>query len=318
MKRPVSLFPFFFIALLLIAPSCNQGNEKIIIKTLDHYPSASGIEYFDNSFYIIGDDAKNILVLDNDLNIKDSITLYDFAGYRFAKEIKPDLESITLLHSGSTYYLLVLGSGSVSPYRNKGWMINLTSKQKDSISLDSLYGRFLSINKLKELNLEGVCALPTGLLITNRGHLGYRENHLLFIDSSYYFNLNNATASVTNLIMPDADTSSFSGVSGLAYSAKSDKLFLTVSTEMTASSYEDGAIGKSYLWIINNVSEKKFSDGLKPDKIIDLELTDSLFRGQKIESVCLIAEQKDKVRLAMVADNDKGSSTFFKLTVKYD
>ena len=313
----MKFFPALFIVSIIIF-SCQSKDGRVVMKTLDHYPSASGIEYFDNSFYIIGDDAKNILVLDNDLNIKDSIPLYDFPGYRFAKDIKPDLESITLLHSGSTYYLLILGSGSVAPYRNKGWLINLTSKQKDSISLDSLYSRFHLINKLKEINLEGICSLPTGLVIANRGHLGYRENHLIFIDSSYYFNLNNATASATNLIMPDTDTSSFSGVSGLAYSAKSDKLFLTVSTEMTASSYEDGAIGKSYLWIINNVSEKQLANGLKADKIIDLELTDSLFKGQKIESVCLITEQKDKVQLAMVADNDKGSSTVFKLTVKYD
>ncbi len=310
-----------FLSALFIAiniSSCQSNVVPVVMKTLDYYPSASGIEYFDNSFYIIGDDAKNILVLDNDLNIKDSIALYDFEGYRFAKDIKPDLESITLLHSGSTYYLLVLGSGSVTPYRNTGWLINLTSKQKDSISLESLYGRFHLINKLKEINIEGVCALPTGLLIANRGHLGYRENHLLFIDSSYYFNLNNASASLTNLIMPDVDTASFRGVSGLAYSAKSDKLFLTVSTEMTANSYEDGAIGKSYLWIIDNVSEKPLVNGLKPDKIIDLELTDTLFKGQKIESVCLIAEHKDKVQLALVADNDNGSSTVFKLTVKYD
>lgn len=311
----------FLPALIIVTiaiTSCKNKEATMVMKTLDNYPSASGIEYFDNSFYIIGDDAKNILVLDNDLNIKDSIALYDFEGYRFAKDIKPDLESITVLHSGSSFYLLVLGSGSVSPYRNKGWLINLTRKQKGSISLDSLYSRFNKQNKLKEINIEGVCSLPTGLLIANRGHLGYRENHLIFIDSSYYFNLNNATASATNLIMPGVDTSSFNGVSGLAYSAKSDKLFLTVSTEMTASSYEDGAIGKSYLWIINNVSEKKLTDGLKADKIIDLELTDSLFKGQKIESVCLITEQKDKVTLAMVADNDKGSSTVYKLTVKYD
>jgi hypothetical protein len=312
----MKILPALFMAAFI--SSCQSKDAPLAMKTLDHYPSASGIEYFDNSFYIIGDDAKKILVLDNDLNIKDSIALYDFPGYRFAKDIKPDLESITLLHSGSTYYLLVLGSGSVSPYRNNGWLINLSTKQKDSINLDSLYSRFILINKLTEINLEGVCSLPTGLLIANRGHLGYRENHLIFIDSSYYFNLNNATASATNLVLRDADTSSFGGVSGLAYSAKSDKLFLTVSTEMTASSYEDGAIGKSYLWIINNVSEKQLANSLKADKIIDLETTDSLFRGQKIESVCLIAEQKDRVVIGMVADNDKGSSTVFKLTVKYD
>ena len=89
-------FPVYFLLFSFITSSCNPKDNGVVMKILDHYPSASGIEYFDNSFYIIGDDAKNILILDNDLNIKDSILLYDFAGYRFAKDIKPDLESIKI------------------------------------------------------------------------------------------------------------------------------------------------------------------------------------------------------------------------------
>ena len=50
------------------------------------------------------------------------------------------------------------------------------------------------------------------------------------------------------------DTASFKGISGLCYAKESDQLIMTVSTEDTRNSYDDGAIGKSYLWIINNIS----------------------------------------------------------------
>ena len=72
-------FPVYFLLLSFIMSSCKPKDKGAVMKVLDHYPSASGIEYFDNSFYIIGDDAKNILVIENDLNSKDSIYLSDFA-----------------------------------------------------------------------------------------------------------------------------------------------------------------------------------------------------------------------------------------------
>lgn len=312
----MKLFCCTILASLLLT-CCTQTDKQVQVKLLQNYPSASGIEYFDNSFYIIGDDAKGILILDNDFNIKDSIPLYNLNQYRFPKEIKPDLESITIVHTKKGYRLLVLGSGSFIPYRNIGWIIDPQTKQAKSFRIDSLYQKF-SLNGIREVNVEGLCALPTGLLLVNRGHLGYPENNILFISSSYYTDLNNAIIRLITLKRPDADTSAFSGISGLAYSAKSDKLFLSLSTELTASVYEDGEIGKSYLWVINNISEKLNTGNLAPDKIIDLEQIDGNFKKQKIESVCLVSERKNEVQLALVADNDNGTSTVFKLSLKTD
>ena len=60
-------------------------------------------------------------------------------------------------------------------------------------------------------------------------------------------------------------------------------LIMTVSTEDTKNNYDDGAIGKSYLWIINNISTKLNNKTIKRDRVIDLEYIDSRFKGQKIE-----------------------------------
>jgi hypothetical protein len=105
-------------------------------------------------------------------------------------------------------------------------------------------------------------------------------------------------------------------VSGLEYSVASDRLLLTVSTENTFNTMDDGAIGKSYLWIINNISTKKNMVAVNPDKVIDLEEMDLRFKGHKIESVCIIWENKKEMQLALVADDDKGSSILFKVDLK--
>ena len=306
-------YKILIISALLVC--CRQGKNPIEIKTLANYPSASGIEYFDNSFYIIGDDAKSILILDNDLNIKDSILLYDQQGYRIPKETKPDLESITIVYTKKGYRLLVLGSGSLVPYRNTGWIIDPQTKRGKNFRLDTLYQKFTSLHAIREVNVEGLCALSTGILLASRGHLAYPENNLLFIESSYYSDLNNAVVQKIKLEKAVADTSIFAGVSGLAYSAKSDRLFLTLSTELTESTYKDGAIGKSYLWIINDLSKKIAAEKLVPDKIIELEKIDAGFTNRKIESVCIIAERKNEVQLAMVSENDDGASVIFRLTI---
>jgi hypothetical protein len=79
---------------------------------------------------------------------------------------------------------------------------------------------------------------------------------------------------------------------------------------------DDGAIGKSYLWIIDNISKRKNDAAINPDRIIDLEEINPVFNGQKIESVCLVRDTKKSVTLVLAADNDNGTSTIFTLTIQ--
>jgi hypothetical protein len=96
----------------------------------------------------------------------------------------------------------------------------------------------------------------------------------------------------------------------------SDRLLLTVSTENTYNITQNGTIGKSYLWIIDNISAKKNMTAINPSKIIDLEELDERFKGHKIESVCIISEDKNETQLVLVADDDNGTSVLFKITLK--
>ena len=54
---------------------------------------------------------------------------------------------------------------------------------------------------------------------------------------------------------------------------------------------------------------------MNPDRIIDLEDTDSRFSGHKIESVCIISENSKEKILILTADDDKGGTVLFRLVV---
>ena len=299
------------LLILTAFTSCGSNNMLKEIKKLDHYSSASGIEYFRNHYYVIGDDANNLLILDEAFNPKDSIQLYSFSEKRIPKAIKPDLEAITVTKNGT---LLIVGSGSLAPTRNTAWIIDPVTKQKDSIRLDIFYQR-LKLNGLDEINIEGICSMPGSVVFSNRGSKGYPKNHLIFTNEDFLKDQTNARL----IIVPvgsNTDSSFFNGVSGLAYSTKSDRLIITVSTEDTRNNMDDGAIGKSYLWIVKNISSKKGWKAINPDEIIDLEAIDPKFNGQKIESVCITKETTRFLHLVLAADNDNGASSIFRLIVE--
>jgi len=282
--------------------------SDVQIKKLD-YPSASAIEYFDEKLYVVGDDATNLLVLDTSINIIDSIPLLSYPGKRIPKDTKPDLEASAL----NADNLFLFGSGSLSPYRNLGLKYNLKTKDNDSINLEPL---FLKAKEqgIEQINIEGACFVPGKLILVNRGNKGYPHNHLIITDEKF---LDDSSFQIS--ITPfeiQKDTASFQGISGLCYVKESDQLIMTVSTEDTKNSYDDGAIGQSYLWMINNISTKLNNKSIGPDRIIDLEKIDVRFKKQKIESVTVIKEIDSLIYLALVADNDDGSSTIFRMSIK--
>lgn len=317
MQKLKMTFCCSIIILALIIFSCGKKNSATLsqVKKLNNYPSASGIEYINGRLFIIGDDANDLLLLDTGFNIKDSIPLYTYPEKRIPKDIKPDLESIALYRDNVGTEIFLFGSGSLSPHRNSGWRYNLGKKTKDSISLDSLYTA-IKHEGIHEINIEGACFIPGFLVLANRGNKAYTKNHLIFAKRKFWEKNNDNNVLNTALIGYQEDSSSFSGVSGMTYVAKNDWLILTVSTEDTRNSFDDGAIGKSYLWIVKDISSKKKWRAINPDQVIDLSSIDQRFNDQKIESVCVIKETKNSLHLLLAADNDDGSSSIFKLIIE--
>lgn len=313
MRKSKAIYCIGILLLALLFINCG-GEENIStlkIKKLDNYPSASSVEYIDGKLYLMGDDATDFLVLDTNLAIIDSIPIISNAARRIPKETKPDLEASAFNIDSNEIFLF--GSGSLSPYRNLAWRYNLNSKRKDSISLENLYAQIKNLG-IEQVNIEGACFIAGKLLLVNRGNNGYPKNHLIITDDEFW----NKDSSFQISIVPFADQkySPFKGISGLCYAKESDKLILTVSTEDNKNNYEDGAIGQSYLWIIDNISTKLNGKGLGSKRVIDLEYIDSRFKGQKIESATVIGETNGLIDLVLVADNDDGTSTVFKMRIR--
>ena len=325
MRKTGITYTYISILIIIHCIACNPNKNvtDLQIKKLD-YPSASSIEYYDGKLYLIGDDATKLLVLDTNLNIVDSIPIISYPGNRIPKDIKPDLEASAL--NGDNLFLF--GSGSLSPYRNFAWKHNLKTlasdgwtvypplsalQDNDGINLEPLFIKAKELG-VEQINIEGACFVSGKLLFANRGNKGYPHNHLIIADEKF---LDNDSSFQIFIIpfAPQKDIASFKGISGLCYARESDQLILTVSTEDTKNSFDDGSIGKSYLWIISKISTKIIDSALGTKRVIDLEYIDSRFKGQKIESATVIKETDKLIYLALVADNDDGSSTVFKMSI---
>ena len=313
MRKIGKLF-YYFITFLLIY-SCGQKEKppQVEIKKLN-YPSASAVEYYDGKLYIMGDDAPNMIILDTNLNIIDSVSIVLHPANRIPKDSKPDLEAAAFYGIDSDPTIFLFGSGSLDPFRNSGWKYSLHTKTRDNIYLQPLYNRIKQTG-IQQLNIEGAAFVNDKLVLVNRGNKSYPFNHLIITNESSLLNDTNFQISIIPL-PAQKDTTSFKGISGLCYAKESDKLIMTVSIEDTKSTYEDGAIGKSYLWIINDISTKLNNKAIKRDRVIDLEYIDSGFKGQKIESAVVIKETDRSIYLVLVADNDDGSSTIFKMSIE--
>ena len=308
------LFKIIYFSTLLFFASCSPDFVFNKIQILKDYPSGSGLIYLNDKIYLIGDDAGYLLIVDTAFHAIDSIKLFKSEQRRIPKELKQDLESATIASVNRSQKILLVGSGSLSPYRNYGWLIDPSTKEKTEVDLKPFYTR-IKKEGIDALNIEGVTAIPGGIVLASRGNRSFPANYLIFTSNEFWNNSYSASIKIIKAGI-NADTASFSGISGLEYSKLSDQLLLTVSTENTSSSTQDGAIGKSYLWIINNISAKKNMIAVNPNKIIDLEELDVRFKGHKIESACILFENNKKMQLVLVSDDDNGTSVLFKITLK--
>src|SRR6187402_3566118 len=79
---------------------------------LTDFPSGSSIAYHNDKFYLIGDDASHVLILDLNYSEIDSITLFNHPEKRIPKSEKADFEASTIVQVDNEPYLLVSGSAS--------------------------------------------------------------------------------------------------------------------------------------------------------------------------------------------------------------
>ena len=293
--------------------SCN-GIEPVLKQTnlLADYPSGSALSFMDGRLYLAGDDAPALLMMDEQFNVLSSTVLVETSEKRIPKKVKQDLEAMAIIRSKNIASLLLMGSGSTE--QRRFCQLITPGYRRELYDLGGFYRR-LKESGIKDVNIEGATAIPGGVVLASRGNKSFPWNYLVFTDKFFFKDPDSAAFRLARA-GANTDTAFFNGISGLEYAAGSDKLLLTVSTENTYNSYTDGSIGKSYLWIINDITTRKRFTHINPDRIIDLEKVDHRFKGHKIESVCILKETRKDLELVLAADDDNGQTLLFKVVIK--
>jgi hypothetical protein len=287
--------------------------ELLDHKELNDFPSGSGIEYVDNTVYIVGDDATSILVTNKRWKVRDTIKLFEGGQKRIPKNHKSDLEATTALQLDNENFLLVMGSGSLEP-RNKGILVNLKNQKIKSFDTSVFYQRIKDMG-VADLNIEGAVQVHEFLVLCNRANESNRRNTLIITSPDFF--RRQADVQIDLLDIDFSDYEGTIGISGLTYSYVHDQLIFTTSVEDTPDSYTDGAIGISYLGIVENGYRKIWRHKMKVNELIDLPGTHEAFKGHKVESVCIQSERNRSIKMHMVADDDTGKSFLFKVRLRF-
>lgn len=281
-------------------------------KELSDYPSGSGIEYYNERLYVVGDDAKDILVLDKNWKKETSIPLFDSAELRIPKKIKADLEASTIIEINKIPRLLLLGSGSTLN-RNRAILVNLDDHFKEEMDITGFYNQIK--DNLDHVNIESSAVILGKLLMGNRGNKTSPDNSIIVTDMDFWKHPEKAEWSLLTFQLPDTGGKVL-GLSGMTYSHKNDWLICTLSTEDTTNAIDDGAIGDSYLAIVENASRKILRKKMNVNDLINLSEVNEAFKGYKMESATIVAEKNGRLKMQLVADNDTGKSFLFRVRLK--
>jgi len=281
---------------------------------LENYPSGSGIEFYDDKIFIVGDDATDLLVMNKKWNKPTLISLLNSQDKKMSKEEKADLEAMTVLSVDKKPHLLIIGSGSTDK-RNKALLMNLKNNALKPLDLTVFYNR-IKATGIASLNIEGIAEVYDYLVLVNRGNSTFPSNQLIITKPDFWKDQEKAMLQTIALDFENVHlTPGKLGVSGLTYSDKHEDLFLTISTEDTPNAVDDGPIGKSYLGVIENLYRKigREKGKIKINQLIDLSAENEQFKGYKIESVCVQSAKDHSIKLQLVADNDLGKTYLFKI-----
>lgn len=288
----------------------NMLAQFIKSQKLENYPSGSTISYYNDRFYVMGDDASSLLILDTELNVVQEIPLFTSQNGRIAKADKADIEASDWIIINGKPKLWLFSSGSLSPQRDSAFWFEPETGRTERISFEGFHQKLTKAG-IAELNIEAATTVNNSLLLGSRGNTSNPQNYLVKTLASDV--PGTVDLQIIHLNLPDQ-----AGISGMFYLEEEDILLVTTSTEETDSSYDDGLIGASSLGFVYNISEKLSGDPLTPTGWINLPALHADFEGQKIESVSAHSSEAGEIIATLVSDDDKGGTRLFRLKLIRD
>jgi hypothetical protein len=285
--------------------------KLIDYKELPDLPVGSNLEFFNDSIYLVDDDASDMVVLNKKWQTLATHHLLVNGDPKIAPKSKSDFEATTIIEVNSIPRLLVLGF-DVKDNHHKAILINLDDHTKEEYDISEFY------NRLKEtvgiINIESAAIVLGKLVLCNRDHKASPENHIIVTDADFYRNQSGAEITTVSFDLPQTSRQVI-GLSGLAYSYKNDWLVVTLLTESSAGADAPG-VGDSYLAVIENASRKVVRKKMKVNTLFHLSETDEAFTGFNMQSVCVRSEKNARLKLFLLAENKTGSNSVFTVRVK--
>ena len=279
---------------------------------LENYPSGSGIEFYDDKIYIIGDDSRELLIMNKKWNKPTLVPLFDAQDKKTPKSSQSDLEAMTVLSIDKKPHLMLIGSG-MTDTKTKAVLFNLKTSGVNWIDLAVFYNRIKTAG-IAELNVEGIAEVYDYLVLVNRGNAANPENHLVITRPDFWKNQEKASLQTIVIDFENVGIKSRMSVSGLRYSDKHEDLFLTLSEQDTTDAGGKVTPGKSYLAVIENLYRKigREKGKIKVNHLIDLAAADKQFTGYTVESACIQSQKDHSLKMQLIADDPSGKTFLFK------
>lgn len=285
--------------------------ELLNHSVINDFQSGSSLDFYQDLIFVVGDDAKDLVVLYKDFTEAKRVNMFQSETARIPKDVKYDLETSTIVGVNGVNNLLILGSSAKQEFRSVGYLIPLNTKYvvPEPFRYNTFVSRLKREDGIKEINIEGCASLPNKFLLANRGNKRNPDNLLIVTENNFWENQENATISVCRMLLPDKDAA----VSELNYDELTDTLFFTASIEQTTNAIDDGNIGDSFLGYIKNISQKLNQNTIKIDAFHNLSKISPKFEKHKIEGMCIESKSGNNYTINLVSDNDNEESTIFKI-----
>lgn len=290
-------------------------NLKLLdFKKLKDFPVGSGIEFYNDQLYLVGDDAKFILIMNKNWKMQETINLFPTEINPVSQTLHADCEATTIVQINKMPFLLMLGSGSLETNHNKGVLMNIATRSVEEINLTDFYKRLRQAG-FDELNIEAATVLNDKLILCNRGTKSRPDNRLIVTSIDFWKKQQVADIFTIKVELEEKPEKNMS-LTGVTYSYKNDWLILTASSEKNNNTIDDGTIGDSYLCVIENAFRKIDRKRLKLNESFNLTSLNKKFKGHKVESVCMQADKDKKLKLHLVTHDDSGEINLFKVRLK--
>ncbi len=319
------------ILLLVILFSCESNRLDIIelsnpsITHLPNLSSASGIEYFNNNYYIVGDDTPWLYILDKNLGIINKIKLSNIDSMvngRTPKYLKADFECIGINTANNSNDIVVVSSGSLTNSRDTAYILNIDTPQRITAkNIRPLFEKIKNLSKLpaeNEINIEGVTFSKEYAFLFHRGNVS--ENFIIRIGNNEFTSYLRNESEMPTIEIFWFDLPVYNGVSsgfsGACLHPNKEGIIFTASMEDTGDEINDGEVLGSY---IGYISLKNMSSG---NYISALLTKDEQPLRKKLESISVInkpdvVSNGKALNVIAVSDNDNGTSDVLELRLTF-